>query len=182
MTLNIEPSLWKQCSLVTEAKRMKSVKITNQRGAALITSLLMVVVISILGVGISQQVIALRKVSAVNYDQTLSFNRAESALLAAQSAITQVFSDPTAIQAMATDTNTDANWWKDKGNWDEAIEISNIVSSEESKPSYLIRDNGTNNVMIGTDSLTRRFYRVTTQAQGKGESAVFLQSYYATVE
>ena len=156
--------------------------IIRQRGAALITSLLMVVVISILGVGISQQVIALRKVSAVNYDQTLSFNRAESALLAAQSAITQVFTDPDAIQLMAKDTNTAANWWKADSNWNDAIEITNIVSDEEAKPSYLIKDNGTNNVMVGTDVLTRRFYRVTTQAKGKGQSSVFLQSYYATVE
>jgi Tfp pilus assembly protein PilX len=161
---------------------MKSVIIKRQRGTALITALLMVVVVSILGVGISQQVIALRKVSAVNYDQTLSFNSAESALLAAQSAITQAFLEPDVIKAMANDSNTAANWWRTSSNWSSAIEVDNIVSDSETKPSYLIKDNGTNNVMIGTNDLTRRFYRVTTQAQGKGQSAVFLQSYYATVE
>lgn len=162
---------------------MKLVTMTHQNGAALITSLLMVLVVSILGVGISQQVISLRKVSAVNYDQAISFNSAESALSKAQSEITQKFTDPDAIKSdLVNDTNTASNWWRDIGNWTGATLIENIVSDDGIKPSYLIKDNGTNSVMIGTDSLTRRFYRVTTKAQGKGESAVFLQSYYATVE
>jgi len=158
-------------------------KIYNkQRGTALITSLLMVVVIAILGVAVSQQVISLRKTTTANYDQNLSLNSAESTLSAAYSVMSENFLDPPTLQALAVDINTGANWWKNSNNWSDATAISGLISAGSETPSYLIEDDGTGGLAVGTGDLTKRFYRVTVKAQGKGNSVAYLQSYYITLE
>ncbi|WP_413692308.1 pilus assembly PilX family protein [Pseudoalteromonas sp. KJ10-2] len=140
----------------------------KQRGTALITSLLMVVVIAILGVAVSQQVISLRKTTTANYDQTLSLNSAESTLAAAYSVMSDNFLDPPTLQALAVDINTGANWWKNDSNWSSATAISDLITAGTETPSYLIEDDGTGGLAVGTGDLTKRFYRVTVKAQGKG--------------
>ncbi|RBW46831.1 hypothetical protein DS885_06175 [Psychromonas sp. B3M02] len=154
----------------------------KQRGTALITSLLMVVVIAILGVAVSQQVISLRKTTTANYDQTLSLNSAESTLAAAYSVMSDNFLDPPTLQALAVDINTGANWWKNDSNWSSATAISDLITAGSETPSYLIEDDGTGGLAVGTGDLTKRFYRVTVKAQGKGNSVAYLQSYYITLE
>lgn len=154
----------------------------KQRGTALITSLLMVVVIAILGVAVSQQVISLRKTTTANYDQTLSLNSAESTLAAAYSVMSDNFLDPPTLQALAVDINTGANWWKNDSNWSSATAISDLITAGTETPSYLIEDDGTGGLAVGTGDLTKRFYRVTVKAQGKGNSVAYLQSYYITLE
>lgn len=154
----------------------------KQRGTALITSLLMVVVIAILGVAVSQQVISLRKTTTANYDQTLSLNSAESTLAAAYSVMSDNFLDPPTLQALAVDINTGTNWWKNDSNWSSATAISDLITAGTETPSYLIEDDGTGGLAVGTGDLTKRFYRVTVKAQGKGNSVAYLQSYYITLE
>ncbi|MGJ8581161.1 MAG: pilus assembly PilX family protein [Psychromonas sp.] len=154
----------------------------KQRGTALITSLLMVFVIAILGVAVSQQVISLRKTTTANYDQTLSLNSAESTLAAAHSVISDNFLDPPTLQSLATDINTTDKWWKDSDNWSTATSLSTSISAGTVTPSYLIEDDGTGGLAVGTGDLTKRFYRVTVKAQGKGNSVAYLQSYYITLE
>ncbi|MDN2662757.1 hypothetical protein [Psychromonas sp. 14N.309.X.WAT.B.A12] len=154
----------------------------KQCGTALITSLLMVVVIAILGIAVSQQVISLRKTTTANYDQTLSLNSAESTLSAAYSVMSENFLDPPTLQALAVDINTGTNWWKNSNNWSGATAISSLISAGSETPSYLIEDDGTGGLAVGTGNLTKRFYRVTVKAQGKGNSVAYLQSYYITLE
>ncbi|WP_298943407.1 PilX N-terminal domain-containing pilus assembly protein [uncultured Psychromonas sp.] len=154
----------------------------SENGAALITSLLMVLVISILGVAVSQQVIASRKVSSASYDQNLSFNSAESTLATAHSVIAENFLDPPTLLSLAIDKNTTSNWWRTDANWNAAIALSSTISEGSVTPSYLIENDGTGGLAVGTGELSKRFYRVTVKAQGKGDSVAFLQSYYVTLE
>jgi len=154
----------------------------RQSGTALITSLLMVVVVAILGVAVSQQVISLRKTTTANYDQNLSLNSAESTLSAAYSVMSENFLDPPTLQALAVDIHTGANWWKNSDNWSGATAISDLISAGTETPSYLIEDDGTGGLAVGTGDLTKRFYRVTVKAKGKGDSVAYLQSYYITLE
>ena len=154
----------------------------SEHGAALITSLLMVLVISILGVAVSQQVIALRKISTANYDQTLSFNSAESTLAAAHSVIAENFLEPSTLLSLANDINTDVTWWRSDANWSSATTLSSTISEGSVTPSYLIENDGTGGLAVGTGALSKRYYRVTVKAKGKGDSVAFLQSYYVTLE
>ncbi|MEJ6079753.1 hypothetical protein MT391_14610 [Vibrio sp. 1-Bac 57] len=153
----------------------------GQYGAALITSLLMVLVISILGVAVSKQVIALRRVSSVNYDHISSVNNAESALSEAHKFILFNYLEPENLKGnLVTDTTRSDNWWHQESNWQN----QKIVSiGLEGSPVYLLQDDGLDeSLMLGTNAIQRRFYRVTAKAQGKGQAVAYLQSYYAILE
>lgn len=154
----------------------------QERGAALITALLMVLVISILGIAVSQQVVSLRKVTTLNYDQSQSLNNAESALANVNRLIAINFLDPTELIGLATDSNEASNWWKNATNWAGAKEFKNSIPDGNVIPTYHIKDEGTGGLAVGTGALTKRFYRVTVKAQGSGDSVTFLQSYYVTLE
>lgn len=159
-----------------------TVYIDKQRGAALITSLLMVLVIAILGIAVGQQVISLRKVSAINYDNIIGRNNAQSALSEGLSVLEENSLDPDALSALAIDLKSDTSWWRSDSNWSSATTVSNVNVGE---PMYLIEDAGTDQInleMDDTGKIERHFYRVTAKAQGKGEALAFLQSYYVTVE
>ena len=157
----------------------------KQTGAALITSLLIVLVVSILGVAASQQITSLRKVTAVNYDNTLSFNNAESALAEAYGVLDENKYAPDDLAIYTSGTiNTTNNWRHDNNNWSSGKQVSGLT---EGAPTYLIEDAGTSagfsgGIMLDTNEFVRHFYRATAKAQGKGEAVTYLQSYYATVE
>ncbi|TEW56783.1 hypothetical protein E2R68_01720 [Psychromonas sp. RZ22] len=151
----------------------------NQDGAALITALLMVLVISILGVAVSQQVVSLRKTSTSNYDHTLSLNHAESALSEADRVIRVNYLAPDALKALSVEMNESPNWWREESNWVGATVVNDVP---DGAPAYLIENDGINDLMIGSKGIKRRFYRVTAKAQGKGEAMAFIQTYYATLE
>ncbi|GLS89542.1 hypothetical protein GCM10007916_06090 [Psychromonas marina] len=162
---------------------MNYINNNKQRGAALITSLLIVVVISILGVAVGKQVIALKKVSTVNYDYTLSLDHAESALATVGSVFDANITSPDVIEALSTPLQA-GSWWRDINNWGAATDVTQVEDVAVS-PAYLIEDSGldTINLAIGDPTVIRmHYYRVTARAQGKGESVAFLQAYYATPE
>lgn len=155
-------------------------KTNSQKGAALITSLLIVLVISILGVAVSQQVIALRKVSTANYDYSLSINNAESALYEAGAVINNNVLSPDVLKALATEEKVASNWWRDDNEWASAAVVTEVT---EGGPAYLIEDSGIDGaIQMDRNDPKRRLYRVTARAAGKGEATAFLQAYYATME
>jgi len=158
---------------------MNCISKKSQYGAALITSLLMVLVISILGVAVSQQVIALRRVSSVNYDHVSSVNNAESALSEAHKFILFNYLEPENLKGDPVTTSAD-NWWHLESNWQNKKTVNNAL---EGSPVYLLQDDGLDeSLMLGTNAIQRRFYRVTAKAQGKGQAVAYLQSYYAILE
>ena len=151
-----------------------------QRGTVLISSLLIVFVISMLGIAAALQVVSLRKVSAVNYDHILSINNAESALSEAHSIISANYLSPNVIKDLSIELKETSNWWRTDANWSAATVVNSV---SEGAPAYLIEDSGTSeSLMMGTNNIKRRFYRVTARANGKGQSLAFLQSYYAMLE
>lgn len=161
---------------------MRNNSIKQQIGAALITSLLMVLVIAILGIAVGQQVISLRKVSAINYDNVIGRNNAQSALSEGLSVLEENSLDPDTLSELAQELQSDSNWWRTESNWASATSVTSINIGD---PQYLIEDAGTDEINLEMDStgkIERHFYRVTAKAQGKGEAIAFLQSYYVTVE
>ena len=152
----------------------------SQSGIALITALLMVFIISILGVAVSQQVISLRKVSTVNYDNTIGLNNAESALAEADNFFSVNAEQPEQLKLSAVNLKSDLNWWHLDSHWIGAATVSSVT---EGNPQYLIEDieSGAGGQM-GTDEVQPHYYRVTAKGQGKGEAVAYLQSHYLVLE
>lgn len=157
----------------------------NQKGTALVTSLLMVLVISILGIAVGQQVISLRKVSTANYDHTLSLNNAESALAEANNFFNAYIIDPDGLEMAAVNLNPTAHWWRTDSNWASSVAVSNV---SEGNPVYLMEnagyefDGAEDKLDPASKQVYRHYYRVTAKGQGKGEAVAYLQSYYMTLE
>ncbi|MCG6202382.1 pilus assembly PilX family protein [Psychromonas antarctica] len=151
----------------------------QQRGAALITSLVIVLVISVLGISIARQVITQRKVSSSNYDQIVTFADAESGLQEGETVVEENKSDlPTlyALSGVKQAAFVSSDWWKTSGHWASAAEATNGGISLHGGPKYMIED-------MGLDSSnSRRIFRITATATGAGGAETFLQSHYAILE
>lgn len=157
----------------------------QQRGAALITSLIILIVISILGVAIGKQVISLRKNSSSHYDQTLSFANAESGLWEAEAVIAESAYASVALSTYTEEAFASDTWWQTGANWVSASVVTQDNTNIPGDPSYLIEDMGIPNDgldMSNPNQLKRRILRVTASADGMGEATSFMQSYYAIKE
>lgn len=159
--------------------------ILGQRGAALITSLIIVLIVSVLGVAISKQVISLRKSSTAHYDQTLSFANAESGLGEAEAFIVDnVYS--AALSTYSTTAFTSDNWWQNGASWASATVVTQGGNAIAGNPTYMIEDMGTTQKLTtsggGGNNYKRHFFRITAKANGKGDAVSYMQSYYAIID
>jgi type IV pilus assembly protein PilX len=149
----------------------------RQRGAALITSLIFVLVISTLGISIAKQVINQRKMSSSHYDQMVTFSDAESGIQDGEAVIELYATDLATLisqpgvtsAAFATD-----DWWKKNSNWANAATATNGGVPLHGTPIYIIENMGVDN--------GRRFFRVTARSTGTGGANSFLQTTYAILE
>jgi len=160
--------------------------IKRQRGAALITSLVIVLVISILGVGIARQVIAQRKVSSSQYDQIITFVNAESGMQEAEAVINENTPQSLSVNAaspLVVTINADNNWWKTTANWVSGAVATDGVNTLDGTPTYLIEDAGIEGDLdVSSTAPKRHFFRVTAKAKGAADGESFLQSHYAIWE
>lgn len=155
----------------------------QQRGAALITSLIIVLVISILGVAIGKQVISLQKSSSSHYDQTLSFINTESAREEAEATIIKL-AYSAALPTYARTAFTNENWWQNEENWASGAVVTKNNAAITGTPTFIIEDMGAQQVlgMHAENQLKRRFLRITAKADGKGDAVSYTQSYYAIMD
>lgn len=168
---------------------MNLTDIKRQRGAALVTSLVIVLVISILGVGIARQVIAQRKVSSSHYDQTVTFVDAESGLAEGEAVIADNAANPSlllpsaATPLVVTQFTVDT-WWQNPDQWASAAVATNAGVALHGSPSYLIEDGGLEDEHdLSKKSASRRHYfRVTARVARAQGATSFVQSYYAIME
>lgn len=154
----------------------------GQRGAALITSLIIVLIVSVLGVAISKQVISLRKSSSSHYDQTLSFANAESGLGEAEAVIAEnAYS--AARSTYSTTAFADDNWWQGD-NWASGAVVTQNSIAISGNPTFMVEDMGTVQELTpsGGNNYKRRFFRITTKANGQGDAISYMQSYYAIMD
>lgn len=156
---------------------MKRLNSNKQRGAALITALIFIIVISTLGISIAKQVINQRNVSSSHYDQIITFSNAESGIQEAEAIIEQNSASIALILGLpgVTSTALATNWWKTDANWTSAATATDGGGNAlQGNPEYIIEDMGSEN--------GRHFYRVTTRATGPSGATSFLQTTYAILE
>lgn len=157
----------------------------QQRGAALITSLIILVVISTLGIAIGKQVISLRKNSSSHYDQTISFANAESAFWEAEAVIAENAYTSVALATYVEVANANNTWWHNDDNWVSASVVTQNGTAIQGEPTYMIEDMGVGfdgGNMGEANKRKRRILKITAKANGMGDAVSYMQSYYAIRE
>jgi Tfp pilus assembly protein PilX len=145
----------------------------QQRGVALITSLIFVLLISVLAISTAKQVISQRKISSSHYDQTITFASAESGIEVAEALIQQFAGNKTELLdkdgVVEVGTFNSVVWWQIEKNWTD-----NAIATDETRggASYIIEDMDIHN--------GRQYYRVTSRGAGPGDAQIFLQTIYVT--
>lgn len=171
-------------------------QITRQRGAALITSLVILLVLTVLGISAMQNSSLQEKIVGNLHDSDLAFQAAETALTSAENDLSAIPSSPLApnnnvytrdyfitnyppygLRASANDT---ATIW----NANNATTISAIIPNVSYPPKYIIQFEQF--VPDDLDPRTaaqgkgRYYYRITGRGAGtSSNSAVLLQEIYA---
>jgi Tfp pilus assembly protein PilX len=162
--------------------------INFQSGAALITALVVVFVIAILGTAIGLQVVSLSKNSTSNYDKTISFANADSAVAEGGATLLIDAYTSAGVPTTVVDEYISDTWWTVDSNWSsDGVEVTNSGSSIQGTPTYIIEDLGVAesslDMAASASSLPERhFYRVTGKANGKGDASTFIQATYAIWE
>ncbi len=166
----------------------------KQGGAALIVSLLILLVMTIIGVTAMQTNILEEKMAGNDRDRSLSLQAAEAALRAGEDTIEAIVSpaaafDGTTAGLYPEDSNVDvfadATWTA--GN---SIEYGTAIANVGTQPRYIIEligeiGSATNDVNIGgygetSGQGTLNSFLITARGTGGSENAVtLLQSYYA---
>lgn len=163
----------------------------NERGAVLIVSLMILVILTLLGITAMQTTTFQEKMAGNMRSRELSFQAAEAALRQGEAVLAgagvldfkSVANDKGLYEAPAAGK---APWWSSIswGNSDSA-QIDRDVEGTAARPRYIIEDLGVapsssfKNLMAGTPLPQSKFYRIT--ARGVGGTAgvvVILQSTY----
>lgn len=181
----------------------------RERGAVLIISLILLVLITLIGVASLRNVVLEAKMSSNYYDRSLAFQSAEAGLRAGEKiAKDQAETTPKHSQALALTAPTDASQCIVptcsgglcsapglfcEGRWNLAdpdsklwITATGVTLSAQagSKPQYFVEFLGNAfpcDPSTPTVNATCARYRITARSQsGTGRAAVMLQSVYAT--
>jgi type IV pilus assembly protein PilX len=156
----------------------------RQRGVALVIALIMLVIVTLIGLAASRGTLLQERMSANSFDRSLAFQRSESALRAAENAITANWrivdlggTDCSAVACPVvpanTFTGTDATWRDVPANYDvndantPGIPQYNIefMGTGRADNALGIRDNAdTGNYGSGAPPDNVAFYRVTSRS------------------
>jgi type IV pilus assembly protein PilX len=162
---------------------------TAQRGAALVTSLLLLMVLTIIGVTVMQMSRMQERMAGNTRDLNLAFQAAEGALRGAEAYIRAqglrpigCSTGPCDVWAEATDVGTvankDAGWWDTNGKTygQAAMAAVNEAPSSVIQEMGFVRTDG--GVVVGQDPPDGRdFYEVTSRSTGgSGLAEIVLQS------
>ncbi|WP_068174284.1 pilus assembly PilX family protein [Hydrogenophaga taeniospiralis] len=179
----------------------------RERGAVLIISLILLVLITLIGVASLRNVVLEAKMSSNYYDRSLAFQSAEAGLRAGEKiAKDQAEATPKHTQALALTVPTDASqcnastacsgglcsapgpycegrWTMTDATWTNATAVT-LNAQAGSSPQYFVEFLGNAfpcDPSTPTVNATCARYRITARSQsGTGRAAVMLQSVYAT--
>ena len=169
---------------------MNHVIFSGERGAALIVSLLMLVVMTMIGVSAMQTTALEEKMAGNQRDLNQAFQAAEAALRDAEIWLRNQTGEPVPVGNGSTGVFTrdaldpNGNWWKTIGNWASGTEVAGI-GGVQTLPSRVIEGFGfitDGSLTIGqtTGQTPRILYRVTARGTGGTDSAtVVVQTIYA---
>jgi len=158
----------------------------NQKGAVLIVSLIMLLLLTILSVSSMQTIILEEKVTGNYKDKNTAFQAAEAALRAGESFLETVplpNFDGTTV-GLYQPTATGGSRWNIV-NWSDDAQVMNYagLAHVADQPAFIIeellpvRDNDSS-IGLGEEN-TFRYYRITARAVGGSDTAiVMLQSVY----
>ncbi|WP_111978539.1 pilus assembly PilX family protein [Algibacillus agarilyticus] len=171
----------------------------KQRGAALFTALVAILVLAITGIAIGKQVMSAKRDSATFFDNTLSFVNAETAISNAQTTIIDnAYTKPEMLKVGDADgvimplfvdgANKTYRWWIDEAVWTASttkkIQVTDADGAVLSgSPTYVIEEAAIDKgLVLGVNPPQRRLFRITAKANGLGDSETLVQAYYAIME
>jgi type IV pilus assembly protein PilX len=159
-----------------------------QRGAVLVTSLLLLLVITIIGVTVMQMSRMQERMAGNARDVNLAFQAGESALRAAEAKVLAFAATPVTCAAAPCDVferkvlpplnSQTKTWWQNT-----AQDYSNVAQSEvlNEDPRYVVEQFGwIRNSWDITDTSGRDVYAISARSTGgSGRAEVVLQTTYA---
>jgi type IV pilus assembly protein PilX len=178
--------------------RIGSPNSAHERGVALIISLILLTLMSLVGMAGIRAINKEERMVAQSFDRSLSFHAAESALREAEGWIEQAGRPTPAVDAACTLMGTAPQVktcgalltptvprWLDSSfsNWSDASEVG--TGTFKVTPQYFVEYLGGDFpcTLTTVAASTCKRYRITARANpGDGRSAVMLQSIYATFE
>jgi len=167
--------------------------VTRQRGAVLVTSMLMLLVLTIIGVTVMQMSRMQERMAGNTRDMNLAFQGAEAALRAGEQMILSQVTQPTPCATAGCEVwvldpirqveTEDMEWWETNSltvGTDDAKELDTLSAA----PMYVTEELGFVRTDGGVEAglevpVGRDFYRVTARSTGgSGEADTVLQSTY----
>lgn len=161
----------------------------RQRGAVLVTAMLLLLVLTIIGVTVMQMSRMQERMAGNSRDSNLAFQAAEGALRNAEGYIDSLEVRPVACSDLSCEVwlensvtgavaNQEAEWWKENGQAyaQETIEgLSEAPASAIEELGFVRTDGG---VVMGQDPPDGRdFYQVTSRSTGgSGQAEIVLQT------
>lgn len=164
-----------------------------QRGVALIISLILLLVMSLLGVAAIRGVAMEERMAGQTYDRSLAFQATEAALRGAEKLIETKPADPSAagcavvsgLKLCSTPLASDTPRWTSSSftGWQDAATVGS--GSLAVTPQYFVEFLGTGFPCDPSDNINNlncKRYRVTARSRDNsdGRASVMLQSVYAT--
>ncbi|WP_163134117.1 hypothetical protein [Agarivorans sp. Alg241-V36] len=166
-----------------------TLSIRNQRGMALIMSLVMVVIIAIIGIAIAQQVSSGRKSTSVHQDHSLSFIRSQSGIAEAEYQIYKAAYESSNLHPDSTDSFTVeqfefADWWQTPANWQSAISVMQGTQVLDGSPKYIVEYGESRRYNLDPTAQVplTRYLRITAVAEGDDTAKSYLQAYMEVYE
>ena len=171
-----------------------NIRSSRQRGAALVISLLMLIILTLIGVTAMQTSGLEEKMASNSRDLNLAFQAAEAALKDAEDFINTGIASTTAFDGNTaglyppvTETNPTAPDPYDNATWATALSYSGTIDKVATQPKYIIELVGN----VGSDDINISGYgessgageittfRLTARGTGGSDNAsVLLQSYF----
>jgi type IV pilus assembly protein PilX len=160
----------------------------RQRGAILVTALLLLLVITILGVTVMQMTRMQERMAGNSRDLNLAFQASEATLRAGEQVVQGFTAPPVPCVATPCDVferhslpplnNQSRTWWSDTAKTDTNAAQNSAL---DENPQYVIEQYGwIRNSWDVTDTTGRDVYEITARSTGgSGSSEVILQSTYA---
>lgn len=168
--------------------RLQKASRGNQRGAVLVTSMLLLMVLTIIGVTVMQMSRMQERMAGNSRDVSLAFQAAEGALRNAEQHIENYKVRPLLCSTGPCDVwdeqapdsaiaNKDADWWDDNG---QSYDLEEFAGVKEPPVAVIEQLNEFNAGGMGWDDADPRdFYQVTSRSTGgSGEAVVVLQTTY----
>lgn len=161
----------------------------SQRGLVLIAALLMLLVISLLGLGMGGSALEGQRQANRHLTQVLAYNTADSALAAAEAELLSHSTDPNWLSASSSVTTLDdshnGSWWQNSS-WDNLSAIHTIPDYPNGSGMYRIESRE----FIPINAATRQdqgvtLYRITSRGEGPdydsalGGGLSVIQSHFA---